>query len=90
MPIIYKHSNFDNKRTSGFGVSVPNLKYFDGNWDNHISAIYIPEDWTVAFYEFSNFRGRKITLTSGSHNLYYLGWSDLPSSANVYYQGRLR
>ncbi len=65
-----------------FGGDEQNLEHVlgpcDGNWDDCISSIRVPEGWQAVLYEHPDFDGRSLTLASDMDDLSrenFNGWS---------------
>lgn len=56
-----------------------------GNFpDNAISSVYVPQGYRVVLYEYENFAGKSLTLTSSRVNFFLTSWNDKTSSIIVY------
>jgi hypothetical protein len=82
---LYEHMSFNEVDTHGRRLStsddISNLKTFYFN--NLLSSIEIPQDWTVTLYSEENYRGEAVTLNKESKSLDYLDKNDTASSIRV-------
>jgi hypothetical protein len=82
--IIYADDNYRGQQASLLPGNYSTMAAAGGFPDNAISSLKVPDGYRVVLYEFENFTGKTLTVTSSRTGFLFTSWNDKTSSVAVY------
>jgi hypothetical protein len=82
--VIYMDDNYRGQSATLLAGNYSTMAAAGGFSDNAISSLKVPDGYRVVLYEFENFTGKSLTVTSSRPNFFLTSWNDKTSSLIVY------